>query len=224
MNKYIIAVDGPSAAGKSCLAKAISDKLNIVYIDTGAMYRAVALYVIENNIDISNEEIMEKELNNIDIKFERINGELHIFLNGNDVSSEIRTEKIAMVASKVSSIKCVRYDMVDRQRKLGEDYSVILDGRDIGSVVFPNADLKIYLTASEEERAKRRLYDLEMKNIETNFEEVLEDIKKRDYNDINKPISPLVKTEDAVLIDTTNMLKEDVIDKVVTLLKERNVI
>lgn len=224
MNKYIIAVDGPSAAGKSCLAKAISDKLNIVYIDTGAMYRAVALYVIENSIDISNEEIMEKELNNIDIKFERINGELHIFLNGNDVSSEIRTEKIAMVASKVSSIKCVRYDMVDRQRKLGEDYSVILDGRDIGSVVFPNADLKIYLTASEEERAKRRLYDLEMKNIETNFEEVLEDIKKRDYNDINKPISPLVKTEDAVLIDTTNMLKEDVIDKVVTLLKERNVI
>lgn len=224
MNKYIIAVDGPSAAGKSCLAKAISDKLNIVYIDTGAMYRAVALYVIENNIDISNEEIMEKELNNIDIKFERINGELHIFLNGNDVSSEIRTEKIAMVASKVSSIKCVRYDMVDRQRKLGEDYSVILDGRDIGSVVFPNADLKIYLTASEEERAKRRLYDLEMKNIETNFEEVLEDIKKRDYNDINKPISPLVKTEDAVLIDTTNMSKEDVIDKVVTLLKERNVI
>lgn len=224
MNKYIIAVDGPSAAGKSCLAKAISDKLNIVYIDTGAMYRAVALYVIENNIDISNEEIMEKELNNIDIKFERINGEIHIFLNGNDVSSEIRTEKIAMVASKVSSIKCVRYDMVDRQRKLGEDYSVILDGRDIGSVVFPNADLKIYLTASEEERAKRRLYDLEMKNIETNFEEVLEDIKKRDYNDINKPISPLVKTEDAVLIDTTNMSKEDVIDKVATLLKERNVI
>lgn len=224
MNKYIIAVDGPSAAGKSYLAKAISDRLNIVYIDTGAMYRAVALYVMENDIDISNEEIMEKELNNIDIKFERINGELHIFLNDKDVSSEIRTEKIAMLASKVSSLKCVRYDMVDRQRKLGEKCSVILDGRDIGSVVFPNADLKIYLTASEEERAKRRLYDLEMKNIETSFEEVLEDIKKRDYNDIHKPISPLVKTEDAVLIDTTNMLKEEVIAKVVALLKERNVI
>lgn len=224
MNKYIIAVDGPSAAGKSCLAKAISDKLNIVYIDTGAMYRAVALYVIQNDIDISNEENVEKILEKIDIKFDRIDGELHIFLNGKDVSNEIRTEKIAMLASKVSGIKCVRYDMVDRQRKLGEESSVILDGRDIGSVVFPNADLKVYLTASEKERAKRRLYDLQMKNIECTFEEVLEDIKKRDYNDIHKPISPLIKTEDAVLIDTTEMTREEVIDKVVALLKERNVI
>ena len=224
MNKYIIAVDGPSAAGISCMSKKISDKLNIVYIDTGAMYRAVALYVIENNIDISSDEQVKEMLENIDIKFERVNEELHIFLNNVDVASKIRTEEIAMLASKVSAIKRVRVDMVDRQRKLAKDYSVILDGRDIGSVVFPNADLKVYLTASEEERAKRRLYDLKQKGIDTTFDEVLEDIKKRDYNDINKPISPLVKTEDAVLIDTTNMTKEEVIDEVIVLLKERNVI
>ena len=224
MKKYIIAIDGPSAAGKSCLSKEISDKLNIVYIDTGAMYRAVALYFVQNNINVEDKIEVEKALENINIKFERIESKLRVFLNGKDISDEIRTEQIGMIASKVSAIPSVRYDMVDRQRKLANDDSVILDGRDIGSVVFPNADLKIYLTASEEERAKRRLIDLEQKGIETSFEEVLEDIKKRDYNDINKPISPLVKTEDAVLIDTTNMTREEVIDKVISLLKERNVV
>ncbi len=224
MNKYIIAVDGPSAAGKSYLSKQISDKLGIVYIDTGAMYRAVALYFIENNINIENKNEVEDALNNIDIKFDRVNEELHIFLNDEDVASKIRTEEIGMMASKVSAIKSVRYDMIDRQRKLAEDDSVILDGRDIGSVVFPNADLKIYLTADEKERAKRRLLDLKIKNPNCSFDAVLEDIKKRDYNDINKPISPLVKTDDAVLIDTTNMTKQQVIDKVILLLKERNVI
>lgn len=224
MNKYIIAVDGPSAAGKSCMSKEISDKLNIVYIDTGAMYRAVALYFIENEVNAENQESVKEALEKINIKFERVNANLRVFLNNEDISDKIRTEKIGMMASKVSAIPRVRYDMVDRQRKLANDYSVILDGRDIGSVVFPNADLKIYLTASEEERAKRRLIDLEQKGINTTYEEVLEDIKKRDYNDINKPISPLVKTEDAVLIDTTNMTREEVIDKVILLLKERNVI
>lgn len=224
MNKYIIAIDGPSAAGKSCLSKEISDRLNIVYIDTGAMYRAVALYFMQNNINIGSEEEVKKALEKIDIKFERVDAKLRVFLNGKDISDEIRTEKIGMMASKVSAVPAVRYDMVERQRKLGENYSVILDGRDIGSVVFPNADLKVYLTASEEERAKRRLIDLEQKGIDTSFEEVLKDIKKRDYNDINKPISPLVKTDDAVLIDTTEMTREEVINKVISLLKERNVI
>ena len=224
MNKYIIAVDGPSAAGKSYLSKEISEKLNIIYIDTGAMYRAVALYFIKNNINGENEQEVQRALDNIEIKFSRINTNLHIFLNGEDISDEIRTEEIGMMASKVSAIKKVRYDMVERQRKLAENDSVILDGRDIGSVVFPNADLKIYLTADAEERAKRRLLDLKAKNIECTYQEVLEEIKKRDYNDINKPISPLIQTEDAVLIDTTNMTREDVIDKVIRLLKERNVI
>ena len=224
MNKYIIAVDGPSAAGKSYLSRSISQKLGIIYIDTGAMYRAVALYFIQNSVNGENEDEVDKALENIVIKFARIDGELHICLNGKDVSSDIRTEEIGMMASKVSAIKKVRYDMIDRQRKLASDDSVILDGRDIGSVVFPNADLKIYLTADAEERAKRRLQDLKAKNIECTYESVLEDIKKRDYNDINKPISPLVKTDDAVLIDTTNMTKDDVIARVVELLKERNVI
>lgn len=224
MNKYIIAVDGPSAAGKSCLSKEISDKLNIVYIDTGAMYRAVALYFLENNINMEDENEVQKALDNINIKFKRLENKLRVFLNDNDISEEIRTEQIGMMASKVSAVPKVRYDMVDRQRKLSEESSVILDGRDIGSVVFPNADLKIYLTASEEERAKRRLIDLELKGIKTTYEEVLSDIKKRDYNDINKPISPLVKTEDAVLLDTTDMTREEVISKVISLLEERDVI
>jgi len=224
MNMYIIAIDGPSAAGKSCLSKEISDRLNIVYIDTGAMYRAVALYFLQNNINMEDEEQVKNALDNITIKFRRLDNKLRVFLNDKDISDEIRTEQIGMIASKVSAVPAVRYDMVDRQRKLAEDSSVILDGRDIGSVVFPNADLKVYLTASEEERAKRRLIDLEQKGIDTTFEEVLQDIKKRDYNDINKPISPLVKTEDAVLIDTTDMTREEVINKVVSLLKERDVI
>lgn len=224
MNKYIIAVDGPSAAGKSYLSKKVSEILNIIYIDTGAMYRAVALYFSQNNIDFNNDESIEKALNDIEIKFKRIDNDLHIFLNDKDISSEIRTEEIGMMASKVSSIKKVRFDMIDRQRKLAEADSVILDGRDIGSVVFPNADLKIYLTADENERAKRRHIDLKAKGIECLQDEVLEDIKKRDYNDLNKPISPLVKTEDAVLIDTTNMTREEVVDEVIGLLKERNVI
>ena len=224
MNKYIIAVDGPSAAGKSYLSKKISEILNIIYIDTGAMYRAVALYFIQNNIDMENDAEVQVALDNIEIKFKRVNNELHIFLNDIDVSSDIRTEEIAMVASKVSAIKKVRYDMVDRQRKLAENDSVILDGRDIGSVVFPNADLKIYLTADENERAKRRHIDLKAKGIECEHEEVLEDIKKRDYNDINKPISPLIKTEDAVLMDTTNMTIEEEVEEVIRLLKERDVI
>lgn len=224
MNKYIIAIDGPSAAGKSCLSKDISDKLNIVYIDTGAMYRAVALYFIQNNTNMEDENAVQDALENIIIKFRRIDNKLRVFLNDIDISDDIRTEQIGLMASKVSALPKVRYDMIDRQRKLAEDSSVILDGRDIGSVVFPNADLKIYLTANEEERAKRRLIDLEQKGINTNFKEVLEDIKKRDYNDINKPISPLVKTDDAVLIDTTQMTREEVIDRVILLLKERDVI
>lgn len=224
MNKYIIAVDGPSAAGKSYLSKKVSEILNIIYIDTGAMYRAVALYFMQNDIDMENDEKVQEALDNIEIKFKRIDNELHIFLNGKDVSSDIRTEEIGMMASKVSAIKKVRYDMVDRQRKLSESDSVILDGRDIGSVVFPNADLKIYLTADENERAKRRHIDLKAKGIDCVHEEVLEDIKKRDYNDINKPISPLVKTEDAVLIDTTNMTIEEETEEVIRLLKERDVI
>jgi len=224
MNKYIIAVDGPSAAGKSYLSKKISEILNIIYIDTGAMYRAVALYFIQNNIDMENDNSVKEALENIEIKFKKVDNELHIFLNEQDVSSDIRTEEIGRMASKVSAIKRVRYDMVDRQRKLAVNDSVILDGRDIGSVVFPNADLKIFLTADEIERAKRRHIDLKAKGIDCMHEEVLQDIKRRDYNDINKPISPLVKTEDAVLIDTTNMTVEEEVQEVIRLLKERDVI
>ena len=224
MNKYIIAVDGPSAAGKSYLSKKISEILDIIYIDTGAMYRAVALYFMQNHINMESDDEVQKALDNIEIKFKRINNELHIFLNEKDVSSDIRTEEIGMLASKVSAIKKVRYDMVDRQRKLANNDSVILDGRDIGSVVFPNADLKIYLTADENERAKRRHIDLKAKGLDCSHEEVLEDIKKRDYNDINKPISPLIKTDDAVLIDTTNMTIEQEVNEVIRLLKERDVI
>ncbi len=224
MNNYIIAVDGPSAAGKSFLSEEIANRLGIIYIDTGAMYRAVALYFIENNVDMNNDEAVQQALDEITIKFKRIDGKIHTLLNGEDINSKIRTEQIGMLASKVSAIKKVRVEMIERQRMLAKDDSVILDGRDIASVVFPNAELKVFLTADIEERTNRRLQDLKVKNPSITYEEVLDDIKKRDYNDINKPISPLIETEDSVRIDTTKLTKEEVVDKVIRLLKERDVL
>ncbi|MDD2627710.1 MAG: (d)CMP kinase [Clostridia bacterium] len=224
MNNYIIAVDGPSAAGKSFLSEEIANRLGIIYIDTGAMYRAVALYFIENNVDMNNDNDVQKALDEITIKFKRINNKIHTFLNGEDISLKIRTEQIGMMASKVSAIKRVREEMIERQRNLAKDDSVILDGRDIGSVVFPNANLKVFLTADVEERAKRRLQDLKIKNPRITYDEVLNDIKKRDNKDINKPISPLIETEDSIRIDTTSLAKEEVVNEVIRLLKERDVL
>lgn len=202
----IIAVDGPSGSGKSSISKEIAKKLNIQYLDTGAMYRLLALYLEENNLEFSKEVLKD-----FDIKQ---SGET-FYLNGVDVSKKIRTNDISKKASDISKIKEVREYMVDLQRKISKSHSVILDGRDISTVVFPNADFKIFLTASVEVRAKRRF--LEDKTL--SYDKILEDIQKRDYQDMNRKNSPLRIAKGATVIDTSQMTKEQVIQKIISLVK-----
>lgn len=221
---YKIAIDGPAGAGKGYVAKTISKILGIIYIDTGAMYRTFGLYVNQEGIDLQDEASVEKALANCNISFKYAGDKLSVYLNGVDVEENIRTEEAGMMASKVSSIKSVRQDMVRRQREMGKEYSVIMEGRDIGSVVFPDAEVKIYLTADVTERAKRRLIDLNAKGLGITLEEVIEDIKKRDEADINKPISPLIKTEDAVEVDTTNMTKDEVVNHILGIIKMKGIV
>ncbi|MBE2989861.1 (d)CMP kinase [Sneathia sp. DSM 16630] len=202
----IIAVDGPSGSGKSSISKEIAKKLNIQYLDTGAMYRLLALYLEENNLEFSKEVLKD-----FDIKQ---SGET-FYLNGVDVSKKIRTNDISKKASDISKIKEVREYMVDLQRKISKSHSVILDGRDISTVVFPNADFKIFLTASVEVRAKRRF--LQDKTL--SYDKILEDIQKRDYQDMNRKNSPLRIAKGATVIDTSQMTKEQVIQKIISLVK-----
>lgn len=202
----IIAVDGPSGSGKSSISKEIAKKLNIQYLDTGAMYRLLALYLKENNLEFSKEVLKD-----FDIKQ---SGET-FYLNGVDVSKKIRTNDISKKASDISKIKEVREYMVDLQRKISKSHSVILDGRDISTVVFPNADFKIFLTASVEVRAKRRF--LQDKTL--SYDKILEDIQKRDYQDMNRKNSPLRIAKGATVIDTSQMTKEQVIQKIISLVK-----
>ncbi|WP_375167993.1 (d)CMP kinase [Sneathia vaginalis] len=202
----IIAVDGPSGSGKSSISKEIAKKLNIQYLDTGAMYRLLALYLEENSLEFSKEVLKD-----FDIKQ---SGET-FYLNGVDVSKKIRTNDISKKASDISKIKEVREYMVDLQRKISKSHSVILDGRDISTVVFPNADFKIFLTASVEVRAKRRF--LEDKTL--SYDKILEDIQKRDYQDMNRKNSPLRIARGATVIDTSQMTKEQVIQKIISLVK-----
>lgn len=202
----IIAVDGPSGSGKSSISKEIAKKLNIQYLDTGAMYRLLALYLEENSLEFSKEVLKDFNI--------KQSGET-FYLNGVDVSKKIRTNDISKKASDISKIKEVREYMVDLQRKNSKSHSVILDGRDISTVVFPNADFKIFLTASVEVRAKRRF--LQDKTL--SYDKILEDIKKRDYQDMNRKNSPLRIAKGATVIDTSQMTKEQVIQKIISLVK-----
>ncbi|AKC95743.1 cytidylate kinase [Sneathia vaginalis] len=202
----IIAVDGPSGSGKSSISKEIAKKLNIQYLDTGAMYRLLALYLEENSLEFSKEVLKDFNI--------KQSGET-FYLNGVDVSKKIRTNDISKKASDISKIKEVREYMVDLQRKISKSHSVILDGRDISTVVFPNADFKIFLTASVEVRAKRRF--LQDKTL--SYDKILEDIQKRDYQDMNRKNSPLRIAKGATVIDTSQMTKEQVIQKIISLVK-----
>lgn len=203
----IITIDGPSGAGKSTVAKLIADKLGFKYLDTGAMYRAVTLYMIENQVDIKNEEEVINALNKLNIGFD---SNYRIYLDSQDITEDIRKEKVVKFVSEVSAISSVRRKMVDLQRDIAKEGNYILDGRDAGSVVFPNADYKFYLEASLEERAKRRYKEELSKEVDISFEEVKESIKKRDKYDSNRKDSPLVVPENAVIIDTTNMTIDEV--------------
>ena len=212
----IIAIDGPAGSGKGTAAKLVSQKLNFINIDTGAMYRCVALKMLEYNIGLEELDRIHKLLDEINIEF---NGE-KVILNGRDVSKEIRTVEVSNFTSPVSTISFVREKMVELQQEMGKGKNVVMEGRDIGTVVFPNADLKIYLDATAEERAKRRVAQNKRNNIESNYEQILKDIIERDKRDSTREISPLKKADDAILIDSTNLTIEEVVNKIVDLAKK----
>ncbi len=219
---FQVAIDGPGGAGKSTISKAAAKKLGFVYIDTGAMYRAAALFCLRQGIDIKNEpDLAAKAVDTIDIDIDYKEDGQHIFLNGEDVSGLIRTPEVSMGASDVSAIPAVRVKLVELQRNLASTKNVIMDGRDIGTSVLPNAPLKIFLTASAETRAKRRFDELTEKGVSCTFEEVLEDMCLRDKNDSTRAVSPLKPAEDSVLLDTSDLSFEESLDAVLKLVKDR---
>ena len=208
----IVAVDGPAGSGKGTVTKKIEEELGFLNLDTGATYRCVALQVLkENIIKIANE---------IDIKIDNTGSKDIILLNGENVSKEIRTKEVTSIVSQISSIIPVREKMVEIQRKLATGKNVIVEGRDIGTVVFPNAEIKIYLDASEEIRAKRRYEENIQNGIKTTYEEVLENVKMRDYNDMHKKVGALKKAEDAIVIDSSNLSIDEVVKKIEDIIKE----
>lgn len=218
---FIVGIDGPAGSGKGTVTKQIANKLGLVNIDTGSTYRCVALEVLNRNISLEDrEKIIEiaKDIK-IDIK-SAPSGDL-VYLNGKDVTKEIRSKEVTKIVSPVSSIKEVRYIMVDLQRKLAEGKNIIMEGRDICTYVFPNADVKIYLDASIEERAKRRYKENQEKNIDMTYEEVYENIRKRDENDKAKEIGALKLAEDSIVVDTTNLSIDEVVEKIIEIIKRK---
>lgn len=204
----IIAIDGPAGAGKGTIAHLVAEKLNLVYIDTGAMYRSVALEAIRKNIVNDSEKIIEMS-KNITISFDEAG---KTYLNGEDVSEEIRSKEVTSIVSQLSNLIPVREEMVKLQRKLAEGLNVIMEGRDITTVVFPNADYKFYLDASVEERARRRVEQNKDKGIFSDYEEIKQSIIARDYNDMHKEVGALIRTDDQIYIDSTNMQKDEVVN------------
>ncbi|MEZ4826653.1 MAG: (d)CMP kinase [Bacteroidia bacterium] len=220
MKRITIAIDGYAGCGKSSTAKSVARKLNYLYIDSGAMYRAVSLYFLRHNIpyETESEELLDA-LENIYVDFVEKPGELFpiITLNGQEVEDDIRNPEISAIVSQVSIHKEVRREMVSQQRRLGEAGGVVMDGRDIGTVVFPNAELKIFMTASPEVRARRRMEELLERGIEVSLNEIQENLERRDYIDSHRKESPLVQAEDAILIDTSDMEFKEQVDRVLSL-------
>lgn len=217
----VIAVDGPAGSGKGTVTKRVAEELNLVNIDTGAMYRCVALECMKKNIDATEISKIEEILENIDIRLKRIEEKQVVLLNGEDVTSQIRTREVDNCVSKYAMIKQVRDKITPMQHSMGEKQNIIMEGRDIGTVVFPNAAVKIFLDCSVEERAKRRYKQNIERGIESNYEEILAEIERRNKLDSEREIAPLVKAEDAVLVDSTNMSIEEVVQEIIKIIKEK---
>ena len=208
------ALDGPSGAGKSTIAKNLAKKLGFVYVDTGALYRSIGLYAVRNGTETTSAEEVVPLLKNINIELKYVSGSQRVILNGEDVSDKIRTPEISMSASNVSAIPEVREFLLDLQRDIAGKNDIIMDGRDIGTVILPNADVKIFMTASAEERARRRYNELIEKGQDVTYESILADINQRDYNDSHRETAPLKKAKDAIELDTTSMTVDEVVEKI----------
>ena len=216
-----IAIDGPAGAGKSTLAKAVAKKMGFVYIDTGAMYRAIGLYMLDRNVDLADEAALKEALDGVKLDIAYENDAQQVYLNGENVTGRIRTEVAGDMASKVSTILLVREKLVSLQQEMAERIDVVMDGRDIGTVVLPNAELKIYFTASSKVRAERRYKELLEKGIVSTVDEIEAEIVARDYRDMNREHSPLKQAEDAVLVDSSYLTIEEGVEKIIALIEER---
>ena len=212
-----IAIDGPAGAGKSTIARLVANRLGFLYVDTGAMYRAIALYILDSHVDPENADALNTALDQIHIDIVYENGVQHVLLNLQDVSAEIRSPKVSMMASTTSAIPAVRAKLLDLQRNLAAKNDVLMDGRDIGTNILPNAELKIFLTASVEVRAKRRFDEMVQRGERLDIEDVKADIQQRDTQDMNRAVAPLKQAEDAVFIDSSCMTIEEVVKEIMTL-------
>lgn len=206
---YAIAIDGPAGAGKSTIAKFLAKELELIYVDTGALYRAIGYYMVDNGVSIEDDTAVVAALDGVRVSLAYKDGEQRVFVNDADVSDRIRTPRISMAASRVSAIPAVRAFLLQLQRDIAATHSVIMDGRDIGTTILPNADVKIFLTASPEARAERRYKELIEKGESVTFEEVLADMKQRDYDDAHRAASPLRKADDAIEVDTGELTLEE---------------
>lgn len=216
---FNIAVDGPAGAGKSTIAKAVAKRMNLIYVDTGAMYRAMALYMIRENVPSSDAERIAEKCKSADISIKYIDGEQVVLLNGENVNKYLRTEEVGNMASVTSTQPAVREKLVELQKKLAANTDCIMDGRDIGTCVLPNAQVKIYLTASSEVRAKRRYDELiaKDKNADLDISKIKADIEERDYRDMHREHSPLKQADDAILLDSSNMSIDEVIEAIISI-------
>lgn len=221
MKNINIAIDGPSGAGKSSLAKNVAKRLGYVYVDTGALYRSIGYHMLRSGIDPKNSENVKNALSGMKISFSHIDGTQHVFVNGDDVSDKIRTQEVSMAASAVSAIPEVRAFLLDCQRNIAENNSVVMDGRDVGTVILPNADVKIFLTASAEDRATRRHEEMLAVGLESDYEETLRLIKERDLNDSSRETAPLKKATDAAELDNSGFMPEETLSAALKIISDK---